>query len=338
MPTNYNPSIHTPVIFHYHDAGDKPNSELLKTYTKGQDYILIGMTYAVDETQEPISQEQAKVNLQTEVKMFRKVLAWLPKKCNVDGRRVYLAGTGKGGWTASAIADHEIENLAGLIILMAGRRWLQPPPVNGAAFKDKKIYIGIGEDDPNNLHGHWAKIQYRKLGARTCFDEFRGLGRSIPSDSKLLTGWLKAYGSFDTIEKNEVSQINQWLNAEIAEVKKEKDVLNRYYLLHSLRSNPMTQLCSKKNLAVANKLWSGLSGDPKVGPEWKSEVIFNRTLALEHTWVFGKRRTSAGLTAAYNNYKQVAKVFPGTRYGALASVATARLGKTITAIPAPAAR
>jgi predicted esterase len=332
VPKNYDPKVPTPVILYYHGMGMKPNVDLLKAYTQGQDYILVGMNYAVAEGVTPTSQEQATAHLELELRMYRAVRKWLPKKMNIDENRIYLAGTSRGGWTVSKLADREMENLAGLIIFMAGRGWLQDRPINTKAFKNKKIYIGIGENDPNNLHAHWAKVYYKQLGANVCFDELEGLGHSMSTDSKLFTCWLRANGRLVSLDDAKAKELNTWITAELDEVRNETDTMKRYHALHSLRRNPMTRLCSKNALSAANSLWTALSRDPAIGPEWKAETIFDQALRLEQSWVISKSSNPSGLTTAYKNFKRVAEVFPNTRYGKLAAASRDRLQKTLKSV------
>lgn len=95
---------------------------------------------------------------------------------------------------ATVLGECDIGNLAGLIVCMAGRRWMQAPAKGETAFTGKSVYIGVGEKDPNNAFALYAREYHRRLGAQVTFDEFPGLGHQMSMESGLLREWLAVAG------------------------------------------------------------------------------------------------------------------------------------------------
>ena len=195
VPTNYAAQQKWPAIFFYHGMGGKPDTAWMRGPTHERDYIIAAMPYLeADGAQRTLQEEQAYEK--RELANFRLARQWLGAHASLDESRVFLAGISKGGWMAGTLAEMEFPRLGGVIILLAGRPFGSNPKRVADIVRDKAIYIGTGETDPNNMAARRAREVYRRNGAIVTFEEYTGLGHEAPPDPQRLCAWLELNGRF----------------------------------------------------------------------------------------------------------------------------------------------
>jgi acetyl esterase/lipase len=87
-------------------------------------------------------------------------------------------------------------------VLGAGRQWLDTPVKYPQLIRGKPIFIGAGTKDPNFPHARKAAEVYKSLGGKVTFEEFKGLGHEMDTNSKLLREWLAATSRPKAVEAN----------------------------------------------------------------------------------------------------------------------------------------
>src|SRR5947199_9822366 len=80
---------------------------------------------------------------------------------------------------------------AGLVSLGDGGT---PGGTGASQLKGKPVFIGAGETDEYLKNAKEAQTAYAGKGAEVTFEEFKGLGHSVDTKSKLLKDWLVKNG------------------------------------------------------------------------------------------------------------------------------------------------
>ncbi|MFA5423914.1 MAG: hypothetical protein WC374_08665 [Phycisphaerae bacterium] len=191
IPNDYNDSNALPVIFYYHGQGGKPDVGFFRYVTDSNGFIIIGMSYTY-EPKPPASAARYANYLKTEMRRVGKLILYLQRDLGVkiDNNKLIVSGISKGGWFTSEAIEYRPQPWAGAIIIAAGRvRTTDYPGVK--KLKDKLIYIGVGETDPNRKSGELANGFYRRYGAIVTFEIYEGLGHAPNPHSQILKQWLK---------------------------------------------------------------------------------------------------------------------------------------------------
>ncbi|MEM1297560.1 MAG: hypothetical protein AAGH89_19490, partial [Verrucomicrobiota bacterium] len=93
--------------------------------------------------------------------------------------RLYVGGFSKGGWIASTLAEAYLPDLAGVILLGAGKTpFTVKTPMSRRG--GRALYIGVGQLEINFPYGMRAIKHFSGLGFKVTFDGYPGLGHSIP--------------------------------------------------------------------------------------------------------------------------------------------------------------
>ncbi|OVE75833.1 hypothetical protein BVX97_03215 [bacterium E08(2017)] len=333
VPPEYSADRSWPMIMNYHGTHEMPHADVCRHLLGGKHFVLIGMEY---NHRGPgiFSPEEGKKMVQNGLRTYRAVRKWISSQLNIDQKRVYVSGLSKGGWHTSNLGDKDMVNIAGLIITMAGRHWSQTRAINESAFREKPIYIGVGEHDPNCPHAHYAKEYYRRCGARVSFEEFPGIGHQLTTRSGLLKDWLEVEGALKSIpEQERAAQLSMWLKDKldaITEAQVANDQLKQYYLLQLLRNNPKMHMCSPAELKKVSVIWDKLLSDSKeVSAEFKAQQMFTKNLQKEVLWLDSSSRSLANLKKVHKAYHNTAHAHPETRYVLLAEGSRKRVAKTI---------
>jgi predicted esterase len=314
LPSNYTPERRWPVVFFYHGAQGGPDTRSVRNWTEGKDFIVVGMPYLESGTPQRNHEEHEKY-VRKEIENFRRVRAWLGARASIDEARVLMGGVSKGGWTAAVLGEREIDRLAGLIIVLAGRL-----PSTGAQrtvppLRNKPIYIGAGETDPNLPDAYRARAFYRRVGAVVTFEEYPGMGHAVPPAPKHLMSWLKMRGAYRQLPKDgpERKAIKKELEDAYREVAAEADPMRKYAALRSLAGDPRLVLCGRGAVTGMEKRLQELRGRPPVKEEWIAEWTFGRI-----AWKEWNIRRLADFRDVLDRLGELREQYSQTRFGRLA--------------------
>jgi predicted esterase len=315
LPSNYSADQKWPAIFFYHGMGGSPDTSLLRRFTDGRDYVVVGMSYAEAETTPRSPQEQERY-LRRELEHFRAARNWLTAHASIDETRLIMAGVSKGGWTVGVLGEMELPRLAGLIILLAGRPESHAPKPAAGVFQNKPIYIGDGETDLNMRPARHTRELYRRNGAVVTFEEYAGKGHEVPQVAPRLSAWLEANGRCRQTAGQEAArkELAGELETRFAAAAAETNALTQYGRLLDLVEDPRTRLCSPAVLSQTKSQLVSLARSSPVKEEWTAEATFN-DLVYRETCI----RRLADMKAVLDGYQKLAQLYPQTRYGKLSA-------------------
>jgi acetyl esterase/lipase len=191
LPQDYNDINAAPVIFYYHGQGGHANVDFFRHVTDSKGFIIVGMSYA-DEPETPVTPGELDNYIRGEVRRLGKLKLYLERKLHLrmDNSKLFVSGISKGGWEANDIFEFRPRPWAGAIIIAAGRL-AKTKTAKAEKFKDKFVYIGVGETDPNRRAAERARRFLRGAGADVTFEIYEGLGHAVKPDSNVLRQWLK---------------------------------------------------------------------------------------------------------------------------------------------------
>jgi len=190
VPYDYTPDYTWPVIFCYHGAGGSVTTWPFYQVTRGQGFIIVGMNYT-----KPASGRRDRQWLSGEKTFFFEALAIVSARLSVDPEMVFMGGYSQGGYHTTLLGEQMLDRIAGLIILGAGRFFIDHTPPSMRLIHNKPIFIGVGENDSvHNPRARKAAKTYKLWGADVTFEEWPGVGHGINSPefpSKILLTWLE---------------------------------------------------------------------------------------------------------------------------------------------------
>jgi hypothetical protein len=234
----------------------------------------------------------------------------------VDENRIFIGGISKGGWTTTLLGEYELPRLAGLIVLLAGRVRSTALPRELAALKNKPVYIGSGETDPNLIPALQAAECYRRYGAVVTTDLYKGIGHAVPLNPPLLKEWLETQGRYrqaaisETTREALEGQFRNELHAIIAQ----EDVLARYNSLLKLANDPRLSLCATGLVAEVQDQIVALRKQPPAKENWIAERTFNDLL-----WLDSNLRTLEDMKTVRDGLKRLSETYAQTWHGTLAA-------------------
>ena len=311
LPSNYDTTRKWPALFYYHGMGEHPETTVMRRFTDGRDYIVVALPYVTTGDQPRTAQDQA-ASQQSERASFHAARTWLVAHASVDEARLFMAGASKGGWTTSTLGEMELPGLAGLIILLAGRQ--SGHALVAATVKDKPIYIGAGETDPNLIAARRAREVYKRAGAIVSFEEFTGHGHEIPPDAPTLRAWLHVQGRYHPGATNQAPQ--QEATAELTALFKaaeaETNALSQYSLLRALAEDPRLRLCDPAIRQQMGARFTSLVQTSPAREEWSAESTFNELLYRE-----ANIQKLTDMKAVVDGFQSLVQSYPQTRYGKL---------------------
>jgi predicted peptidase len=203
VPSDYTDKQDWPVIFFYHGMGGQPMTWPFKQITGGKGFIVIGMGY-VPGSESPMTESQYINYIKRERRSVLEVKRYISERLRIDEKRLFITGSSKGGWHASAMLESGAKVWAGAVILAAGRTpnaRLFATDVDRMTLRGKPIYIGAGEKDTNLASAKKAVAYYEKLGAKVTFEEYKGAEHAFdPSKPKKLYNWLIANSSVENTQ------------------------------------------------------------------------------------------------------------------------------------------
>ena len=190
VPYDYSPDYSWPVIFCYHGAGGRVTTWPFHQITRGKGFIIVGMNYT------PLdSGRRTPQWLDKEKAFFFEALAMVSARLSIDPEMIFMGGYSQGGYHTTLLGEQILDRLAGLIILGAGRLFVDHTPPSSRLIKSKPVFVGVGENDSvHNPRAKKAAINYERWGADVIFEEWPGVGHGIRTQefpSKKLLNWME---------------------------------------------------------------------------------------------------------------------------------------------------
>lgn len=313
LPSNYTAEAKWPVVFWYHGVETGPSTEFVRRHTGGRDFVVVGMSFAGVNTVR--SEKEHQAYLSRERANYQLARLWVVQHASVDQSRFYMGGITRGGWLAGMLCDLEARTLAGVAILLAGRV-RSSTLVAAELFKNKPIYIGVGDKDPCILPTQEGREFFRHCGAVVTYEEYRGLGPKEPTGVvPLFASWLTMQGPYKAgIPPADKAKLENRFRASLKDIVSGDDPLTKYELLQSLAEDPA--LSYFRGTALAGSIDTQLAGMRAISPmkeEWAAEQAFSRLM-----WQSTNVRTLSEMKAVLDGLAIVSTKAAGTRYGKLA--------------------
>ncbi len=313
LPSNYSPDQKWPAIFFYHGMGGRPDTSIPRKYTDGKDYIVAGMPYVDRDDIQIRTPQDAADHAKRELDNFHSARTWLVQHAKVDEKRIFIGGVSKGGWTATMLGEYEHPQLAGLIVLLAGRQRSGGLPKGIAGIKGKPIYIGDGETDLNVIKALQAADFYRRFGAVVTTEIYPGIGHEMPAEAPRLRLWLLAQGQYH--QQGIPEAVKEELRGKTKEAAGgEGDILARYSRLLDVLEDPRLSLCGKAQAGEASNQVARLRSQSPVKEEWTAERTFN-----DLAWLDSNLKSLDDMKAVRDGLKKLSETHPQTRYGKFAA-------------------
>lgn len=266
LPENHNSEQNWPAILYYHGTNGRPQTQLMRSQTGNEDWIVVGMAYA---QRGPFQLTPEGMN--AEIAVLKKVVAELKKKVNLDPTRVYASGFSKGGWMSGLLLQKE-RSLAGAVIL-GGGHLDRLPSAPKTLPTDTPVFIGVGREDRNYPASIRALVFFRKLGAKIDFESWDGLGHSFPrAGSASLKEWL--------ILRSGKQQDRKELDTELAKMTALPDKVTRWWSLLKFSERPFVSLEPELQAEVKATL-AKLEEDPAIAREARILKESRRLLGKE---------------------------------------------------------
>lgn len=194
VPVDYTDKRPFPVLFYYHGMGGTATTWMFKRITKGRGFIVVGMNYATDTYYKGLSPYETTA----EIRFFEEVLALLSVRLHIATAYIFMGGYSQGGYSTTVLGEQLLDQLAGRLVLGAGRRDMDmnPPPLE--LIREHPVFFGVGAlDDPHYPRAKRAAQYYRNWGADVTFeawsDETHKLSPEWLKKTKMRK-WLIAYG------------------------------------------------------------------------------------------------------------------------------------------------
>jgi dienelactone hydrolase len=242
---------------------------------------------------------------------------WLAEHASIDPKRLFLGGISKGGWMTSRLGELEMDGLAGLVIILAGRQRGATREPEQAALRGKPIYVGVGESDPNRKSALWARVFYRANGAVVTYEEYAGLGHRMANEPVQLIAWLEAQGRFRhaDLPDDALAALKQTFHDLYTEVMAEQEAARKYARLRALAEDPRLLLCGDRVAEGVRGQLALAAQQPAVRDEWLAEQAFDRLV-----WKDLTVRRLRDLEAVRDGFRALGTTYAHTRYGKLAAV------------------
>jgi poly(3-hydroxybutyrate) depolymerase len=315
LPSNYAGGQKWPVLFCYHGMGGSPDTTLMRKFTDGRNYIVVGMPYLEGDTRARTVQEQ-EAYMRREQANFHLARSWLIAHASVDEARIFMSGASKGGWMTSSLGEMELPQIAGLVVCLAGRQPGSTRPLTLPAIRNKPVYVGAGETDTNLVPALRAAGFYKKSGAIVTFEEYAGHGHEMPSESKKLHAWLEVNG-VSRQPTNQLAIQKEWtseIKGSLKSAMTDTNAMVQYGQLHELVGDPRLNLCDQAVVEQVKTQFASLTKSPPARDEWNAEAAFNDLIYRE-----GVIRSLAEMQSVVEGFRNLVKTCEQTHYGKLAS-------------------
>ncbi len=301
-----------PLLFFFHGQGGRPTIEPVATCPASSNFVLVGLPYVALRA-EPQTRDAYEHALRQEWEFLLRAREAVSRRLGLGPRSMlYVGGVSMGGWTAAALLERYPQELAGAVILLAGRMRSdhgRSPP----AMRSRAVYIGSGETDPNLPAARRAASWYRMAAARVTFEVFTGHGHAVPPAPPLLDGWLAWEAVRNSPAQEGRIKFEEWWRSQRDALAMRTDVWERYECLKRLRSDPRIAAIAPAELQWARAQWEELQREPRVRND--SEAEDELEAALQAEW---KARTLVELTAVREQLDTIARTYPEHLAGRIA--------------------
>lgn len=306
-----------PAIFWYHGTGGSPETGLMRKFTGGRGFFIVGMTYASRGLLQ-YEQEPGKNQFSEEIALFQKVRDQVKELAPIDPKRAYVGGYSKGGWTSALMMEEIGDELAGALPmgggLLEGAHSRTPKRLDG-----KPIYLGAGDAETNVIYTRNAARVFRDLGARVTLEEYRGLGHRPPDDSEILRQWLKVEAHSDRLIELK-DEAEKWFADSIAAAKAEEDKMAQYLRLVAMGESPFLRLAGKENRDGLAAALNKVRTRSPIREEYRAELEVKRIADRET-----QQRTLPHEIQRYYEYIQVTREYPDSFWAKRAAQEAARV-------------
>ena len=194
VPVDYTDKRPFPVLFYYHGYRGKATTGMFRHITKGEGFIVVGMNYATDlYYNKLLPTETAKEKI-----FFDEALEIISTRLNVAKEYVFMGGYSQGGYSTTVLGEQLLDQLAGRIVLGAGRRDVDMNPPPAELIRGHPVFYGAGElDDPHYQRAKRAAQLYTEWGADVTFEGWENETHSLSpqwSTKTKMREWLITYG------------------------------------------------------------------------------------------------------------------------------------------------
>ncbi len=165
IPANYSAMTRWPVIYFLHGAGARPSAQLFRYFTGGQNFIVVGLSYAAisDKGRRGVTSDaKSRKNM---LQYFKDIMLTLKEHYSVNDKMVFLTGLSMGGWGVNYYGFQPKARglFRGYCIIAAGP--LTRRPVNLSVAKGRPVLVLNGAQDPNVQAANIGCPALKKAGA-----------------------------------------------------------------------------------------------------------------------------------------------------------------------------
>ena len=235
VPIDYTDKRPFPVLFYYHGYRGTATTRMFRHITKGEGFIVVGMNYATDGYYKGLSPDKTA----PEKALFNEVMALVSARLNIATDYIFMGGYSQGGYSTTVLGEQLLEQLAGFLILGAGRRNVDVEPPPAELIRGHPIFYGAGElDDPHYPRAKRAVGFYTEWGADVTFEGWENETHSLSpqwSTKTKMREWLMTYGPMKQV-------VSGFEKAQTAE---KVDKLGEAFTLYTQIAEilPNTELC-----------------------------------------------------------------------------------------------
>ena len=195
VPVDYTDKRPFPLLFYYHGYRGTATTQMFRHITKGEGFIIVGMNYATDDYYKG---HLPPTKTAPEKAFFNEVLKLVSARLNIATDYIFMGGYSQGGYSTTVLGEQLLEQLAGFLILGAGRRNVDTEPPPAELIRGHPIFYGAGElDDPHYPRAKRASGFYKAWGADVTFEGWENETHSLSpqwSTKTKMREWLIAYG------------------------------------------------------------------------------------------------------------------------------------------------
>ena len=194
IPVDYTDKRPFPVLFYYHGYRGTATTGMFRHITKGKGFIIVGMNYATDDYYRRLHPKKTA----PEKAFFNEVMALVSARLNIATDYIFMGGYSQGGYSTTILGEQLLEQLAGFLILGAGRSMVDTEPPPAELIRKYPIFFGAGElDDPHYPRAKRASGFYTEWGADVTFEGWENETHSLSpnwSTKTKMREWLIAHG------------------------------------------------------------------------------------------------------------------------------------------------
>ena len=177
VPVDYTNKRPFPVLFYYHGYRGTATTQMFRHITKGEGFIIVGMNYATDDYYEG---HLPPTKTAPEKAFFNEVMGLVSSRLNIAKDYIFMGGYSQGGYSTTVLGEQLLEQLAGFLILGAGRRDVDTNPPPAELIRGHPIFYGAGElDDPHYPRAKRASGFYKAWGADVTFEGWENETHSL---------------------------------------------------------------------------------------------------------------------------------------------------------------